>query len=1026
MDDKNRDGIHVPPYDLHPEYEDLLKKVCDYCSSRFVIHLPPHISEAAVFKAFIQSSLTTAQFKTLVSRFKTDSKDKSAPIQIKMHTFAVSNTGGLRPERAKEIFTNAAEISGKSDSEYLREFVEYCKNHKVFKNSTFDKYGNQHRAFINKEKTIRMLLDSGFDSPGEVQPLSLQDSITIKNEIESIKKSINGYPYGKSKSFKPNSTNLEKAFLDVEQLLYAVPHNTDLLALKASLLIRRGQKEEAYKLSESLYHKAPKNLGVIVAHLAALRNAKEPQKALVIAQESKKQFPDSAFLAFQCGVCFEHLGQYREASNEYIQAINIDETFFWPYRGLIHCLRNTDTSSNIESFLKKGLSIYPNDAGLLVELMAELKRKDKNEEAALYLKKLGSLDNYFFNNIAFDDLTLFLEKDNFNEAKKLLYSQLNTLEESHAKDKDICQAYLSLAILFEMEFEESENFQLLQSQKECYLEMLKINPDSISACRGLVKIYLRLDEYQSARKYADQLGKNICSTDFYKFCLELSKNAENTKNRLRPFKWCIELFPYEIKAYIFLSSIYISTGDIELAREQLEAALKIHGSLFQGLHHNIDEAESTLHLANTLLFWEKTSASSYFHFNKIKELYQRCRTDSIKQKDRKFWISASEHYGKFNLEALCRNENSKTLRETITVYEDLIKETSKLLNRKTWIEYCEQLSKLYRDLANIEKNTEHLEHSTKALKSLLPLIPQEDTEAEHWISIKRSIALNLYKLGELTNTSAPTKEAIEIFKETIDKASEQNLEYLGLDISFDLSNAMYDLFTINSDPTLLMECIAINNRLIESPYKEFHPGAWQGMGKSEFGLAEIQNNVDLAKESLQAFKKAVSYYEGKESILYPYNLQCMSSVMMFIADYDNDPKALREAESALNKAIPFYAPHGDNFIRECLVKKAICLGKIYILGDYKEFSKLDEAIATYEKAMSYFCDKTTKSYAFNLFDIGLLYKMKGENTSTPKWYDSALENLRSARKLFENDDEWLQKTLDAIDEVNELINGLAI
>ena len=215
-----------------------------------------------------------------------------------------------------------------------------------------------------------------------------------------IRRDLDFYPYGKDKLAEDAPEKKEAALRKVEKLLPGSPNNVELLALKSCLLCSLKRPKEALEISGKLYKENRTNLDVAMSYAMTLGRLKKYRRSLNITREAQKLHPNSPTLSYFSGISLKFLQRYEEAIIELLHAISLDKDCIKPYKVLASIYTQTNKHEECEEVLKTALRIAPNNEKILLELMANLARQEKNDEVMKYAQILinggseGSISKY--------------------------------------------------------------------------------------------------------------------------------------------------------------------------------------------------------------------------------------------------------------------------------------------------------------------------------------------------------------------------------------------------------------------------------------------------------------------------------------------------------------------------------------------------------------------------------------------------------------------------------------------------------
>ena len=367
-----------------------------------------------------------------------------------------------------------------------------------------------HRGIDKNNLVVKSILETTnqkLHTCNESSDLSLQDVVTIEDEIKKIKKELKRYTYGKSKVLAIKSKHQTTVALNnVDKLLSSSSNNIDLLVFKTELLTLLEKNNEALEIIQKLLKLDSSHSGVVSVHISHLGAMKKNNEALSIAKKYQLNNPESPIIFYKSALLLMRLDRYEEAIDDLLTTISIDEDFVKAYYYLALCYEGLRQYRKSELILKSALNIVPEEQVILLALIKVLDQQGKTDEVSKYIEDIKEDTNDILRPEYVSAMRL-LNNGDVAEAEKIMKRLVCEVEDNPLEKKESkAKAFSLLATVLSVKFEKSPKLKSYQAdEKYCYGRALELHPDNFLALLGSAETCFLDGEYEKSKSYLAEM-----------------------------------------------------------------------------------------------------------------------------------------------------------------------------------------------------------------------------------------------------------------------------------------------------------------------------------------------------------------------------------------------------------------------------------------------------------------------------------------------------------------------------------------
>lgn len=836
--------------ELSPENEGLLDDICKYVATS---KIPEDIDgnriepwDGSVLKDFMWPKKGfEEEFQALFLNDK----------PVKYTTFKKMNLDGISPDTAGKIFILSAGFYKRTPTEHLKKYIKYCDEIK-FTPKSFEK----HQSTIEELRKVEETDIAQATGENEPPTSSLQDFLTIDNEIDSIKQELKFYPQCKDHGDPIDINQCGVALKKVNKLLIHSPKHIDLLVLKVSLLLHSKNENEAMILSRKLYEENKENVSVVTAYSVVLHKSKDTIKALEIAIEGQKLDPNSVILL--CWIANYHyaLGNYELAIKESTRAQDLDPDYLLTYFQLAKYYKQTNQADKLVTVWKTAFQIASDNKYVRLGLITSLASQGKKEEAFQYYSTLsGKKDKDYESGylMALKELS----KENSTGAIAILMNNLKSNFFSTEDSKGHTHWYMGLIYLYAYEHE-SDNSKFLDYAIGCYEDVLKLIPRNFAANVGLAGCYYLKDDHERAKEHLDEASElNTDSADKKDFSWEMYSAVSylarmKSADYILPLQWSAEKNKNCINSNIELAKAYISSDDQENSKTHADKALEISKTIASDIKSPMEIANKYYDLAELLvLFEEHWPEQSRYREDAIK-LLEQCTEESIQKSNFSLWTKAMSKLASCHSKKGVTDKDTIQLDQAIKMYEKLLKEFPRYRCKEEWIEFTHQIAYSYRLISEIDLNIKHPRTYVKLWKEILQEITIE-SDRDRWLYTILGIAQGLKTICEIEFNDKNLEDSIEFFRFLLKVFNKDSDTDNWIRTHFELGKALRSLYTISNDLENLKDAKHSYCEIANMAEDLWQQEAWSAIGEISDSIATETNSADELLEAISIFKSSI-------------------------------------------------------------------------------------------------------------------------------------------------------------------------
>lgn len=343
--------------------------------------------------------------------------------------------------------------------------------------------------------------------------------------------------------------NIDAALDDAQKVLQAEPSNLQLYQVVGEIYLAKNSYNEVIAVFQKILQLDPNNADAYYRLASAYQKLGDYKNQQLNASEAIKR--NTNFLSesyFILGDAAQKSKNYNEAIEAYRKTLSAKADHYQVYHNLPDIYRIQNRFEEAIEIAKKGTTIYPNDADLLVDLSRYYSLAD---QSAL---SIGAAQ----------------------QAVRLMPDKVV----SHSS---LCRAY-----------HEDKQF---ESALQACNSALKLDANDGEANVYLGFIYLSLDQIEKANEYFakavsglnDYTKKNPDYADGFYLLGNAYYYVNQPKNAIDAYSRSLQLYPQFAKARFNLGLAYFVNGNATAAREQYNVLLKQDKELAAMLRQTLDK-----------------------------------------------------------------------------------------------------------------------------------------------------------------------------------------------------------------------------------------------------------------------------------------------------------------------------------------------------------------------------------------------------------------------------------------------------
>lgn len=935
------------PDSLPAEYFWLLDDICKELSRSFYDNRENDdpVWDGSVFRDFC---IFMPEEK--LAKFKEKCK---AITGVQYRTFYKTDTQGIAEESGKAAFCLSAEIQEIALPRFLEQYIYRCFDRK-FEVGAFKK----HKSTVEKILRAR---PAQFRTPESNTPsLSIQDQITIKNEIDRIKQKLGFYPYRRENSHLTPPGEYSIALDDVERLLVMAPGHGELTSMKAILLSVLGQTYESLAFAENAYQNNSSSPEISISYTAVLCENKKYNQALDIISKVKNNNHKHPQISLLRGICLDQLERYEEAIQEYNTTINQDKTRIAAYCNLAIVYYKTNQMKKCENTLQTALAIFPDSIPVKEMLLIVTARKgDHDRVTEIFLsvdKRLVPETQATF----FKAIEEFI-KGNFNNAVEIVTIAIEQKNATNPdRKKEISELYEKLANLFEVQYGKDHNPNHFKHAKEYYQKALNFIPSNPTALFKLAFFRFSDQELKNSKEHIYKicdlklhLEINFTRPDtlFTHLSNELKKHG--IANYITPLFWGLDKYPDSLQISVYLMKEYLDQNNITGAEKLAESACKIANSVPVG---QLDAAFFVFFydLAECLIRINRMSSNPERQED-ILSLLDACCSENVAKLDNDQRLEALRCRGAYSREVGFKNNNENLLQTAARDYEELLIHIFRHKERERWLSLNDDLADIYGKLWNITGDAAYLERKAIHLNDIYEEISIEENRNQ-FLETLFDLAHCYLEISDQRKDKdylEKSEQAFQYRHDLIDKDAESDLY---LESCYFWGLVCYRLSDIEFNQELHDRATDCFEKATKSPGEKYAFVSWEKLGVIYHSDGLKARDTKLIKKAIKTCQTAISLAGEnvieKAKILIEigaayHNLghigSTLSQFTKAIESYDAAMDMLRhDADTTWSKRL--------NAV--CIRNKGQSLLNIYDLGGRTEETPLNEAFACFDSAIT--------------------------------------------------------------------------
>ena len=940
---------------------------------------------------------------------------------------AVSKTLNIRLLECIVLFLEFCEREGKP----LRLIELYDDNGKTLRERIIDIRGYLGELDKNENQRVQGI---SLDKPA----LSLQDNITLRNEVKRIRDEIGFYPSRKHKCMPFDPKKYSEFVKDIDDLLISAPKDSELLVLKAWSLSQSGKLKEARHICEPLYIRDTNNLNVVISHANILGLCGDIDEAIEVLRTSKSEHPNSPLPPLKIGVYLFNQGRYQEAENEFLDAIEKDEDYIAPYSLLANVYIELKQYKKCEAVLRKVLKKSNHEVILLRKFYEILKGLGKESEAKRILDSID-VDKLSSTEAAYYNAMQVLYDDGIGNAAGILDEHISNLNYDPLKNEsEQAEAFRILAGIFGAEFKRSRDVKHKDHAKSYYKKSIDIDPHDVSSLFYYAFFCCIDGDFESCQKLLSEIVglENYVGVGFSNPCemyaalSALLHQVENEHYAI-PLIWCHEKYPENLLCVSELVHVYCKDGEVERAKKFIQIGLVLAEKVeLQDI--NMVDAGAIFNLCKIALEVGKIDHDIRELREKSLDLLSMCCSDEVKARDIDIWktalpVMAKEVYAfacEKNHEALYKKavEANKLLLTTLMLHKD----------RDFWIEVNNDLIVAYDMLWEVTKNIEYLKEEVKYLNDLYIEL-DTDNEREDYLDISFDLAHRYMLIGNELSDNSFRKKSESIFSsrhELLCESKDKDLwiescYFIGLSQLYICKTSSYEE-SANSEVFERIE----NNFLgvVKSSKKLYLTVAWHQLGELYLLEGNRIKEKSILLKGYDALNRALKLANKKNDPIQWANIQHnIGNVYQDIGAIEKSWADYKNAISPYQLAIKVYEQYEEfkDIYMLYIFRLGLVFFSVYKFNKKARQSYLNKSIHCFDDVINYFGSNDVhhimaRAYFFN----GHAKYMLGKNENNFDMLISARESFDASIALLDAEGE-LEDANRVLQDLNDLIGYLS-
>jgi tetratricopeptide (TPR) repeat protein len=176
------------------------------------------------------------------------------------------------------------------------------------------------------------------------------------------------YPFSKEPASIEKS-KISDILRQASMLAASEPDNPDALALMAHCFLLQGHLKKTIRCADKALSHDSAHREALKALFWARMNQKHFSRAASVMARGMKSYPDSADFVFGMARLYRARGELALAEEFARRAVTLDPHYFFPYRLLIEIYREKQDTTNLEDWLTRARSQFPENRSVLGYLL---------------------------------------------------------------------------------------------------------------------------------------------------------------------------------------------------------------------------------------------------------------------------------------------------------------------------------------------------------------------------------------------------------------------------------------------------------------------------------------------------------------------------------------------------------------------------------------------------------------------------------------------------------------------------------
>ncbi len=936
------------PKNLPADYLSLLNAICAQVSRSAYDERKNDMAEwdGSIFQEFC-----ITMPKKLLNEFKAEF---SALTGNKYQTFYRTKSQGINHYSAKAAFCLSAKIQKVPLQEFLEKFIRHCvdSTHEI-------EAMKEHASTV--EKILQNRLERNRKPESNAPSLSIQDQITIKNEIDWIKQKLGFYPYRRENSHLTPPGEYSIALIDAERLLVMAPGHADLTSLKASLLAHIGQTEQSLKLAEEAYRTNRTNPEIACTYASILCECKKFDQALDVISHAKTSTPKHPHILGFRGIILQKLEKYSEAIDELKEAIAQDKNYVNAHYWLAITYYKTGQIKKCKDILQTAISIAP-DSIKIQEMMTTVMSLigDYDDAKRIFLSKDSSQLSKAEK--AFQEAIKVFEEGDFDRATDIISREV---EQKNAIDpentKEISKLYEMLANLFETQYGNDPNKSHLKHAREYNQKALIYAPSNAMALFKLAFLCFWDQEPKKSKEYIYQIcdikghleiGITRPETLFTHLSNELKENS--ITDYTAPLLWGLEKYPDSLQITVYLMMEYLDQNDVIEAEKLTGKACGIAKSVLTTAPNAISSM-LFYDMAECLIRIDRASSNPELHQEEILSLLDACCSEEAVKFDGNHRLNAILLRGTYLREIGFKNDDEKLLQAAARDFEEVLNHVFRHKERDRWLSFNSDIAGIYGKLWNITNDATYLERKAIHLNDIYEEISIEESRI-NFLDTLFDLAHCYLEIGtqrEDKDYLEKSELAFQYRHDLIDKNTESDLY---LESCYFWGLACYRLSGIEFNQELHDRAIDCFENSTRSPIEQYVLFSWKHLGILYHRSGIKIQEKKLIKQAIKACQKAISL-AGDNIIVKVETLHEIGAAYHNLGHIGSTLSQYKKAIAHYDAAMDMLESNTDTTVSKkhhatCLRSKGQSLLNIYDLIGRTDEKLLNEAFACLDTAIT--------------------------------------------------------------------------